>query len=71
MYLVIAYRTSKNSEHSYTVGIFDHLIDSELAADEECNNRGGKYSVYVYEVEINKIIDYAKSEAKFIAKGRE
>lgn len=71
MYLVIAYRTiSVKSDHSYTVGIFDKKHEAIKAAESERDDRGGSYSCYVYEVETNKIIEYAKCEAKFVAKGR-
>lgn len=69
IFLVNAYRVS--GEHSYVVGIFEKKFPAIKAADQECSGRGGKYSCYVYELEINKIIEYAKDEAVYVVKGRQ
>lgn len=48
VYLIIAYRFSNQESHSYPVSI---CFDKESAikiAEEEANNRGGKYDCWVY-----------------------
>ena len=51
IYVVIAYRWNSNESHSYLVTASLNRQDAIDAAEFEANERGGKYSCRVYEVD--------------------
>ena len=57
MYVVIAYRWGENSNHSYTLGVFNKKHAAIKCADSHTEYRGGKYACVVEKCEINKFDD--------------
>lgn len=53
IYVVIAYRWNSTENHSYLVGCNTKKHKAIEMADKEANYRGGKYSCYVYETDLN------------------
>lgn len=65
IYAVMAVRYGDKSCHHYLVGIYNKKHAAILAAEEEENERGGKYSCDVYETDFGeKIPDKIVREGK-------
>ena len=55
-YIAIAYRWGCSNEHQYIVGSLDSLEELDRIAVLECQNRGGKYGIAIYQID-NSISD--------------
>lgn len=51
MYVSIAYRWGESNNHHYILGAGDDLPRLQEQAENEVQNRGGKYSVVIYKVD--------------------
>lgn len=56
-YLVEGRRFGNPEAHTYFVGIFDDLKKAIEIAENETNDRGGKYNCVVVELELNHLYE--------------
>lgn len=53
IYVIIAYRWNNQENHSYLVGCNTKKSKAIEMAEKEADYRGGKYSCWVYETDMN------------------
>ena len=53
IYVVMAYRWNNQENHSYLVGCNTKKAKAIEIAEKEADYRGGKYSCWVYETDMN------------------
>jgi hypothetical protein len=55
VYVVTAHSVYQGNQHSYVVGVYDNLEDSEGAIIIEETNRGGKYECRIQEFTLGEL----------------
>lgn len=68
MYVVIAYRWGENTNHSYTVGIFNDLDLAIDCAESHTTFRGGKYGCAVEKCLLNNFDNDSDCYANIVYK---